>query len=75
MSAETLLQFDLKFDALKTYLEGFSTVINQHASLINTLQIDLETRLIETNVNNPLNTFIFKRIGKALWSHRETRNQ
>ena len=47
---ESILQFDLKFDALKTYLEGFSTVINQHASLINTIQTDVQTRLIETNV-------------------------
>ncbi len=45
-----LLQFDLKFDALKTYLEGFSTVVNQHASIINGLQADLQTRLIENNV-------------------------
>jgi len=73
MSAEGLLQFDLKFDALKTYLEGFSTVINQHASLINTIQTDVQTRLIETNVKIPYES-VFKRIGIALWGHREAWN-
>jgi len=36
-----LLQFDLKFDFLRDLLGNVTTVINQHASLLNKLQLDV----------------------------------
>jgi hypothetical protein len=43
--------FDLKFDALKSYLDGFKTVINQHATLINQLTSNKQSGPIKTDVD------------------------
>lgn len=45
-----LLQFDLKFDFLKDYLENVTTVINQHASMLNKLKTDVGAKVYEKNV-------------------------
>ncbi len=43
---DTLVQFDLKFDSLRTFLESTTKVVNQHASLLNKIQIDVNTRML-----------------------------
>ena len=47
-----LLQFDLKFDFLRDFLSNVTTVINQHASLLNKLQIDVGDKVGNQNVKN-----------------------
>lgn len=41
---------DMKFDALKSYLDGFKAVINQHATIINQLTSNMQSGPIKTDV-------------------------
>jgi hypothetical protein len=43
--SETLVQFDLKFDSLRTFLESITKVVNQHASMLNKLNTDVGARV------------------------------
>ncbi len=45
-----LLQFDLKFDFLRDLLGNVTTVINQHASLLNKVQLDVGDKLDNIDV-------------------------
>jgi len=47
---DVLVQFDLKFDSLKTFLESVIKVVNQHATMINKLSNDVNTRVLMENV-------------------------
>ncbi len=43
--SETLVQFDLKFDSLRAFLESVTKVINQHASMLNKLTTEVSARV------------------------------
>jgi hypothetical protein len=55
LSTNPLLIFDLKFDSLKTFLDNVATVVNQHASILNKIQVDVGQKIYKENV-----TFISK---------------
>ena len=49
----SLLQFDLKFDSLKAFLDNILQVVNEHGNVIISMQGDLETRVIDRQVREP----------------------
>ena len=51
MNADPLLQFDLKFDSLKIFLNSVTTVVNQHANILNVMQTELKNKTYIEQVN------------------------
>jgi hypothetical protein len=50
LSTNPLLQFDLKFDSLKVFLDNVATVVNQHATILNGLRVDMNQKIYRDNV-------------------------
>ena len=50
----SLLQFDLRFDSLKAFLDNILQVVNEHGNVIVSMQGELETRVIDRQVRDRL---------------------
>jgi len=48
--ANSLFQFEMKFDSLKGYVDSVTSAVNQHAALINKLRTDLNAKHSDQNV-------------------------
>jgi len=48
--ANSLFQFEMKFDSLKGYVDSVTSAVNQHAALINKLRTDLNAKHSDQNL-------------------------
>ncbi|KAL4485655.1 hypothetical protein ABPG72_010917 [Tetrahymena utriculariae] len=64
VNTNPLFSFDLNFDSLKSFLDKISNTINQHAELINALQLEIQTR--ETRKVLPEQLSIISEGGKIM---------
>jgi len=55
--ANSLFQFEMKFDSLKGYVDSVTSAVNQHATLINKLRTDITSKSQDYVMTEAINKF------------------